>query len=117
MTGIDTSELKHVSLRLSPLGERILRQYTARRGDVARVVDTALQFILQDDRAYQLTLFPRDHSGDIDLFTTSVRLRAQQHQEVLLLCQHLGVSLSVFIEAALIEADARGRLITTRNKI
>jgi len=117
MTGQDTSDLKHVSLRLSHLGERILRQYTARRGDVARVVDTALQFIFQDDRAYQLTLFPRDHSGDIDLFTTSVRLSAHQHQEVTKLCQHLGVSLSVFIEAALIEADARGRLITTRNRL
>ena len=117
MTEQTINELKHVSLRLSPLGERVLRQYTVRRGDVARVIDTALQFILQDERAYQLTLFPRLHSGGVDLFTTSVRLSAHQHQEVTRLCQHLGVSLSVFIEAALIEADARGRLITTRNKV
>ncbi len=117
MTEHTANELKHISLRLSPLGERILRQYTVRRGDVARVIDTALQFILQDERAYQLSLFPRDHSGGVDLFTTSVRLTEPQHQAVVRLCQHLGVSLSVFIEAALIEADARGRLTTTRNRI
>ncbi|HQS03974.1 MAG: hypothetical protein B7Y07_11820 [Halothiobacillus sp. 24-54-40] len=117
MTEQTINELKHVSLRLSPLGERVLRQYTVRRGDVARVIDTALQFILQDERAYQLTLFPRLQSGGVDLFTTSVRLSEHQHHEVARLCQHLGVSLSVFIEAALIEADARGRLTSTRNKI
>ncbi len=117
MTDLPNSEQKHISLRLSPLGERILRQYTVRKGDVTRIIDTALQFVLQDERAYQLSLFPRDHSGDVDLYTTSVRLSEAQHQVVMQLCQHLGVSLSVFIEAALIDADARGRLTTTRNKI
>lgn len=117
MIDMSNNTPKHISLRLSPLGERILRQYTVRKGDVTRIIDASLQFVLQDERAYQLSLFPRDHSGDVDLYTTSVRLSEAQHQVVTQLCQHLGVSLSVFIEAALIDADAHGRLTTTRNKL
>lgn len=113
----DQAERIHVSVRLSPTGELILRRYTVRRGDVAHNIELALQYVLQDDRAYQLALFPRDHSGEVELEATSVRLAKCRHQQVLQICQRLGISISVLIEAALIEADAQGLLTTWRNRI
>lgn len=100
-----TTEQHQLLLRLTPVGDAVLRRYTRRRGDVTRIVADAVRFAIETGLIVESSA-SREEANRM----TSVRLPLDVFQALKTIAQRLDVSMSAFVELALIEAD-RNRVL------
>ncbi len=101
-----TTEQHQLLLRLTPVGDAVLRRYTRRRGDVTRIVADAVMYAIKSDGIAN-PLASREEAN----LKTSVRLPLDVFLTLRTVAQRLDVSMSAFVESALIEADRNKVLV------
>ncbi len=95
-----TAEQHQLLLRLTPVGDAVLRRYTRRRGDVTRIVTDAVRFAIESG----LIVYPSSSREEANCIT-SVRLPLDVFSTLKDAAHFHDVSMSSYVEAALIESD------------